>query len=1054
MESKKFKILSLLITCMCCLGTVFGQSIIISNGTITSETGEPLIGAAVNVKNTFDGVITDDEGKFSISTDANSILVISYLGYETAELAAGQNLNIKLVTDSELLKEVEILVDRGYGKTKRLAVSSAIASVDGSTMANQTGYSMGTLLQGKATGVQVTNTGGGNPKILIRGFTSLNTSSDPLIILDGVNLGRTNLNLININDVETVDILKDASASAIYGSDASGGVIVITTKSGKVGKMKTEFNVNFGVETLQNPNMADATEYLDIQQRRFKNYTTPAWATNTNWWEQTVRQTNVVNTSMSVSGGTEKLKSFNSISYYRTEGPFYYGHTQRATARVKLDYEASKYVSAGTNLYPRWENWQNSGMGNNLMNSIRTEPILPVFVDRPGRNEYSQFSSSFIERSQNPVAVLTQNRHNWNNYLGLIGDVHVDIKPLKNLTLRSQAGIVTNSGFSRWYSPPVNNNWEGARSQNYEIIATDPILTNDNFLYASRASNNSSYGIDYRLTHTADYRLPLGSRQSVNFLLGYESRKETSSSVSATRAYIDPTQEGLWNPNNAGTPVLPTSPNNFIAAGGTRSNETWLSQFGRVNFERDNKYFVEASIRRDGSSRFPANNKYGLFPSISGSWIASEESFLKGFSPLSFLKFRAGYGSVGNASFSDPSVGLDLLADRVQDGGGPGYVYFGGAPNGILTLSRPGNPNLIWETTSDVTFAMESYWINNKIYFNAEVFNRKSKNLLFNDDAGRSDLGIRAGSWYNLGTMEVKGIEGVLGYKNKIGDFKYNVSANVSTAKVYLNELGTNNIPLIESRQGNYRISEDLGGAIVKVDKEGGLLGNFYGYEVLGVFQTAEEVAAHAVDGKPIQPRAVAGDFKFADTNADGLINEKDKIVIGNAYSDFDLGINLNLEYKGFDVAVNGFGKFGHDVFWLGKKWFQMGALGSNVIAGSSALAWNGAGSTNEYPRLINDAQDANNNLKSSNSWFIENGDYFRINNLQLGYSLPQRLLSRVNLSRIRVNVNLQNFFTFTSYEGLNPEIYNGDIGNLAPGFDLSQSPASKAMTFGLNVGF
>jgi TonB-dependent starch-binding outer membrane protein SusC len=1040
--------------CFCSIGSVFAQSKIMSSGRIISESGEPLIGASVGIKNTPDGVITDVDGKFAIETEANAILILSHLGYETIEMPAGTNLEIKLNPSSELLQEVEILVDRGYGKTKRLAVSSAIASVDGASVANQAAYSVGTLLQGKATGVQVTNTGGGNPKILIRGFTSLNTSSDPLIILDGVNLGRTNLNLINVNDVETIDILKDASASAIYGSDASGGVIVITTKSGKPGKMKTELNVNYGVESLENPNMADATEYIAIQKRRFANYAQPAWATNTNWWDQTIRQTNVVNTSLSVSGGNEKLQSFNSISYYRTEGPFYYGHTQRATARLKLDYQASKYISAGTNLYPRWENWTNSGMGNNLMNSIRTEPILPVFVERPGRNEYSQFSASFIERSANPVAVLAQNRHNWNYYLGLLGDIHVDIKPLKNLTIRSQAGLVSDNSFSRSYSPPVNNNWEGARSQNYEIVATDPVLTKDNFLYASRASSSSSYGMDYRLTHTANYKLPIGTRQNVNLLVGYETRKESGSSVSATRAYIDPDQPGLWNPNNAGTPVLATSPNNFIGAGGGRSNETWLSQFGRVNFERDNKYFVEASLRRDGSSRFPANNKYGLFPSISGSWIASEESFLKGFTPLSFLKFRGGYGSVGNASFSDPSVGLDLLSNRVQDGGANAYVFFGGAPSGILTLSRPGNPSLIWETTSDVTVAMESYWLKNKIYFNAEVFNRKSKDLLFNDGAGRQDLGIRAGSWYNLGTMEVKGVEGVLGFRDKVGDFKYNVSANVSTAKVFLNELGTNELPLIESRQGNYRISEDLGGAIVRIDKGGGRLGNFYGFNVLGVFQNAEEVAAHSKGGKPIQSRAVPGDFKFADNNGDGVITELDKQVIGNAYSDFDLGLNLNLEYKGIDIAMNGFGKFGHEVFWLGKKWFQMGALGSNVLSGSSSLAWSGPGTTNDYPRLINDAQDANNNLKTSNSWFIEKGDYFRINNLQVGYTLPQSILSKMRATKVRLNLNLQNYFTFTSYQGLNPEIYNGDVGNLAPGFDLSQSPASKAMTFGLNVGF
>jgi TonB-dependent starch-binding outer membrane protein SusC len=834
-------------------------------------------------------------------------------------------------------------------------------------------------------------------------------------------------------------------------------VIVITTKRGKAGRLQTDLDVNYGSEFYEDPGLAGSDEYLEIQKRRFANYTAPSWAANTDWWNTAISKTNVVNANIGMSGGTEKLLGYGSIGYYRTEGPFYNGFTQRATARVNLDFKPNKFIKAGTTLYPRFENWRNSGFGGDLMSVMRTEPILPVFVNRPGQNEYSQFSASFIERNVNPVAALARNQHNWNYFIGLIGDVHVEISPVKNLTLRTQAGINTGNTNFRSYTPPYYNNYFGARDQNYDSVPVNPDQTKDNYLYASRAYSGSNHNVDWRLTHTVNYAYHIAGLHKFNILAGYESRKESGANNRVGRAYIPVDQPGLWNPNNAGTPILSTSPNNFVVGEGTRYNETWLSYFGRLNYEFNSKYFVEVSVRRDGSSRFPENKKYGTFPSVSGSWIVSNENFVRGFKKLSFLKLRAGYGTVGNASFNDPSVGLDLLSRRIVSYGGPdNYYVIGETPGNILALARPGNPNLIWETTQDINAAVESYWFNNKLYVNFELYNRKSKDLLFFDNAGRPDLGIRSGAWYNLGTMEVRGLEAVVGYRNKLNNgLTYDFSVNLSRNRVYLNELGTNNnVPLLVTSQGPYRVGEDLGGNLIKVDKGGGLLGNFLGYQVEGVFQNWFEVNAYTdKNGSKIQPNAVPGDFKFADLNKDGVINADDKTVIGNAYPKFDLGVNIKVEYKGFDLAVTGYGRFGHDVFWVAKKWLEMGALGSNVLKGSLSNAWSGEGSTNAYPRFINDAQDANNNIKSSNSWFIEKGDYFRLNNVQLGYTLNQKVADRIRLKRLRLYVNMQNILTITKYPGLNPEIFNTDFGLLAPGFDLSQAPTRKAITLGLSVG-
>jgi TonB-dependent starch-binding outer membrane protein SusC len=1044
---------SLLVFLIANTTNTYAQNVI--SGSVKSAAGLPLGGVSVQQKNSKLATTTNPDGYFSIKTTSGSVLSFSYVGYEIKEEGATKNMEVILSPKANILSDVEIVVDRGYGKSRKLAVSSSIASISAKEIQNQPAYNLGTLLQGKATGVQVTNTSNGFPKILIRGFTTLNTSTDPLIILDGINLGRANLNLINVSDIETIDILKDGAAAAIYGTDASGGVIVLTTKKGKAGKMQTDLNVTYGTEFYKNPGLADGNEYLEVQKRRFTNYTTPTWATNTDWWSTVIKPTNVVNANLSLSGGSEKLTGYGSASFYRTEGPYYNGFTQRATFRVNVDFKPNKYVKAGVNLYPRLENFAGGGLGD-LMPAMRTEPILPIYVTRPGHNEYSQFSSSFIERNSNPVAVLSRAKNGSNYFFGMIGDVHLDITPIKNLTIRTQIGGNYGNTNSKSYSTPYFNSAFGARDQNYDSIAGNPDQTKDNFLYASRAFSSSSYNFDWRFTNTADYYYSLGSKHKFNLLIGTESRKESGGGTSSGRAYIPTDQPGLWNPNNAGTPILAASPNNFISAGGSRYNETWLSYFGRLNYEFNNKYFIELTARRDGSSRFPVSNKYGTFPSVSGSWIVTREKFMQRIKPLSFLKVRAGFGNVGNASFSDPSVGLDLLSSRIVSyGGATNYNVIGGTVSNILALARPGNPDLIWETTQDRNFAIESYWLKNKLYINFENYNRKSKNLLFLDNVGRPDLGIRSGSWYNLGTMEVKGIEAVIGYKDKFkSGFGYDVSVNMSRNRVYLNELGTNEAAILSTAQGGYRVSEDLGGPTAKLEKNGGLLGNFYGLQVLSVFQNQFEINAYTdKNGNKIQPNAVPGDFKFEDLDKNGVINEDDKKVLGNAYPKFELGVNIKVEYKGIDIAMNGYGRFGHKVFWVAKKWFEGGALGSNVFKGALAKAWNGEGSTNSYPRLINDAQDNNRNLKSSNSWFVEDGDYFRLNNIQVGYSLSNRLATKIHLNRLRLFVNMQNIVTFTKYKGLNPEIFNSDFGVLSPGYDLSQAPIRKAVTFGLSVG-
>ena len=427
-------------------------------GSVKSSNGEPVTGASISIKGKTGGTSTNNEGQFFIKAEKGTPLVITSVSFETREVPASENMEVTVEPKVGQLQEIEILVEKGYGKSKKAAVSSVISTVKGSDLASLPSTNLGSVLQGRATGVQVTHLGGSTPpvqKIQIRGFTTLNTSSDPLIIMDGVNLGRANLNFINLADVENIDILKDASATAIYGSDASGGVIIITTKKGKNGKFQTDVDLSYGNEFYKNPNMASASEYIEVQKRRNIGYTPPANAANTNWWDAAVRNTNLINANVGFSGGSEKLNAYGSLGYVKSEGPFYKGKWQKIMTRLNVDFTPNKVFKMGLNLYPRFENWENSGLGD-MMPVMRTEPTLPIYVSRPDLNKFSQYSQSNIERNVNPVAVLDRT-FNRNYQMGFIGGMYAEVNPVRNFYLRTQMSINTDQRYGRGYVPPYNN---------------------------------------------------------------------------------------------------------------------------------------------------------------------------------------------------------------------------------------------------------------------------------------------------------------------------------------------------------------------------------------------------------------------------------------------------------------------------------------------------------------------------------------------------------------------------------------------------------------------
>ena len=1036
MKNKIFKQLLLLNILCCCISGVWAQTTI--KGSVKSAGGGPVSGASILQKGQKKGTSSAADGSFSLpNIIKGAVLEISSVGFDTKETPASENMEIILTPKLNQLADVEITVDRGYGKTKRNAVTSVISSVKGADLAGLPSTNLGSVLQGRASGVQVTNSGGGNPstqKILIRGFTSLQNSTDPLIIMDGINLGRSGLNFVNLSDIENIDILKDASGAAIYGSDASGGVIIITTKKGKLGRLQTDGDVSYGSSFYKDPKMAGADEYISVQKRKDPAYVVPANVANTNWWKESVKSANQINANLSFSGATEKLNAFGSLGYTKSDGNYTVGgaYWQKVLARINLDFTPNKVLKVGFTLNPRFENWVNSAQGD-LMPVMRTEPTLPVFVSRPGLNQFSQFSQTSIDRNSNPIAALSRGIYNKNYAIGIIGSTYLDVSPLPNFHLRSQMNINTGQSYSAGYTPQYFN---GNLDRNYDPTDLSTLNKSDN------AYNSSNHSFNWIWTQTANYSYRFKEDHSFNLLAGYEARKEYSLGNSAARYKSqDPTNQDYF--------YLNYMQGDFISTGGYETQDTWGAIFGRVNYNYKEKYFLEGNARRDASSRFYNTNKYALFPSGSVGWIVSKENFLSSFKQLNYLKLRAGYGEIGNSSLNDPASYLNFLSPSYNS---VNSVNFGDPRVGypIYVVARPSNPKLKWERDIDRNVGFDSYWFDSRFYLNGELYNRKAKDLLFTDYVGREELGIPGGQKLNLGQITNKGWEASIGYKNKSGSqFKYDISANFSHNTPYLNSYGLTGDPVLGNAQGYYRLSEELQGPYTKTEI-GKEIGRFWGYQVSKVFQNQTEINAYTdKGGNLIQPNAKPGDFKYQDTNGDGVIDDKDRIYMGSRNPKIEMGLNLRVEYRGFDLAMSGYGRFGQKVLWFAKKFNYQGALGANIFAGASSKPWNGEGSSNSNPRLVKDGGSPD--LLRFSSWFLENGDYFRINNLQLGYTIPARLTP--NFRKIRIYVNAQNMITFTKYPGINPEIYNSDLPINANGVDISQYPVKKTIIVGLSVG-
>lgn len=992
------------------------QQIMLTGNAVAASDKQPMIGLTVLVKGTTNGTVTDLDGNFTLNNvSKDATLVFSMIGFKTQEIKVnGRTLiNVVMHDDTQALDEVVVI---GYGAVKKSDLTSSIAAVKGDELKSLSSGNAMNSLQGKINGVQISNSGspGATPRVIIRGVSTVN-GSNPLYVVDGMPVGD-NINFLDQNDIESMQVLKDASAAAIYGTRGSNGVILITTKKGKKGEAKFTFSASAGFQTLEKPKMAKASEYEYVQRARYINDDSmPVYngkyhitdAEGTDWWDETLNKTALIhNYNLSFSGGSDKLIYSASIGYFGQDSQYKTGNWQKFTARFSMEYNFNKIVKAGIDFTPKYENWKDTP---DLLGSVMAmDPTTPVM--RPESqwtdNEFDNYSRSHNSQVWNPVASMARLAKQTDEY-GLLANPFVSIEPVKGLILRSQFGVNARFRLSDEFTPEF-------------------FLDNLEQASTSTAKREMKNWVDWNWTNTVTWMKTFNDKHNINLMGGYTMERFQHYWLTGSRDGI-PTNDELLRYVHAGT----KNPQ----ADGVNEYSSLISYLGRVMYNYDDRYYLTASVRVDGSSKFVKGNKYATFPAVSAAWRVTSESFMKNQRIFDNLKLRAGWGRVGNQSIDNSAYQSTI--------GNSDYVFGPNSNREIGTsLGALGNANIQWETVEDFNVGIDMAFLNNRLSVTAEWFRKESKNMLLKRD-NLLILGYpmwNAQMWENVGSMQATGWELSLNWNDRKGDFNYEIGVNLSSVKNKAKKLLGGDTPIYTgSFNGDYIVRNE----------EGGEISRFYGYVADGIFQNQVEVNAHTDQyGSVIQPNAVPGDIRFKDLNGDGKLDDKDKTFIGSAFPDLMVGINGRVSYKNIDFMANFYGTIGNDVFNTTKGRYS-GAGGENVYAGTYNSSWHGEGTSYSLPRLS--VNDSNMNWKRPSSFFVEDGSYLRCKMLQVGYTLPKRWTKDITL---RLSFSAQNPFTITGYSGMDPEAVSVGKGVTEMGIDWAGYPNPRTYLFGLNLNF
>lgn len=1023
---------------------VFAQNVTVSGKVSNRANGDPLSGATVSIKGSTTATQTDATGNFSISTTIGSVLRISFIGMAEREIIVTSSTTQVPVELDPLSNSMDEVVVVGYGTQKRSVVTGAISSIKARDLENVPSNRIEQSLQGRVSGVTIAQSSGqpgSGSTIRVRGLTTFGDGgNNPLWVVDGVVVDQGGIGYINQSDIESIEVLKDAASAAIYGTRAATGVILITTKKGKSGKFTVSYNGFYGVSSPDKKlDLLNASQYGAVMNERSVNdggalvYADPNSLGVGTDWQKAIFNNNAKRQSheVSLSGGTDKSTFYLSFGFQDQEGIVAtdISNYTRKNIRINSTHKISKMFTFGETI--GYSHQKSVGLGNTnsefggpLSSAINLDPTTPLVITDPAvansglylnngiirdpnGNPYG-ISTKVGQEMSNPLAYIQTRlgRYNWSD--DFVGNTFLEAALPKGFKLRSSLGgklaYWGGQGFTPiFYLSPTQNN-----------------IIRNNY----NKTNNNSF--NWNIENTLTYSNTIGSHD-FTVLLGQGSYVENTGGSSSATIYnlpISSYKDASFRFN------IPQSDRES----GTSDNiqHKLSSLFARVNYSYQDKYLFTGIIRRDGSTRFGLNKKYGWFPGASVGWNVSSEDFWQNIKVVNRLKIRANYGVVGNDAISEFGYAAIVAGGYNYTTGYPGQtIYTGYAP---LSLD---NPDLHWEETSQADIGFDATVVD-ALTISFDVYKKKTKGILrpivIPGYVGVSNLPVG-----NVATMENNGIELELGYRKRIGEFNFSVNGNVAYLKNKVTYVAadTNFIAGDASFQTM--------GAITRT-QVGQSYNSFFGYKAAGVFQTQAEIDAYRdKNGNIIQPAARPGDFRWLDLNGDGKITSDnlDKTFLGNNIPKYSFGFTLNVDYKNFDFMVFLQGTAGSKIFQglrrldIGNANYQTRILGR----------WTGAGTTNDYPRLT--AADPNGNYSKMSDYYLENGDYARVKLIQLGYSLPDRLIQKIFASRVRFYVTAENLFTITGYTGYDPE-----IGGQVFGLDRGVYPQARSIIGGVQLQF
>jgi len=981
----------------------FGQTGVTIHGTVKdSVNAASLTGVSVLLKGTTSGTQTDINGKFSLNAPVGGVLIFRYVGYKERDIVIQNNnaINVTLATSAKGLQEVIVV---SYGRQSKHEVTGAIGQINTKEVKDAPVANIGQALQGKLAGVQInenSGTPGADMSFRIRGAASINAGNSPLIVIDGFPSDE-GLQTLSPSEIESVTVLKDAAASALYGSRAANGVLLVTTKQGKLGQKTLEFNAYTGVQSVPNrgkPDLMDPEEFAEYKKEYYEDeatyqgytggvpsvYQNPsqyAGTSGTNWFNVLLRNALIQRYNLAFSSGTETLKSYTNLDYNRQEGVVLNSYDQRITARTNTIYTPNKRLTLGVNLeISNGDNQVPPGLDNGR--SIIEEAFLmdPTLKYKNADGTYPvSFSQPGMFANPNYYLVVTQSI-NHTKATRVLGNAYGELSIIDGLKFKSSFNVDNNNSSNNQFTPSTAQGGLGS---------------------APPQPATGSYGTGYDLNllteNTLTYQKSFG-KHNIDALAGYTYQKDHSESSSIA----------------ASTRI------------GTADAEDWsvLSYIARLNYNYDSKYLLSATFRRDGSSRFATDTKYGNFPSISAGWVASDEDFMKNIKSISFLKIRASYGKVGNYNIGNYTyiAGLNTNNYVLNNAVTPGQAL-----NGI------GNNNLTWETSTSYDIGMDLELFHNRISFTYDYYWKKTVGLLY-------DINIPEQSGFqsvysNVGRFDFWGHEFTVGSKNLTGKLKWNTNFNISFDRNIVKQLGIDNAPI-----GGYTEYWDDNRTAV-----GHPIGMFYGYVNTGVYMTEQQFLT-----EPHDATAMVGTARFKDINGDGKIDINDRTYIGNPNPIFTYGLTNQFSYGKFDLSIVMAGSVGNDI--ADDSFQSTGNLDGvfNVLK-AAAGRWRSVQDPGNgiWPRTESGTTA---DFRNFSNLQVYNASNLEVKNITVGYTLP--LINNKVFKSFRFNVSVQNAFIFTNYPGLNPEAGYAGLNGLNQGRDFTGYPIPRTFSFGINANF